>query len=126
MPQAAKILILDDEPHILRALGFVLEKEGYQLLSAMDSEEAVALAREHRPDLAILDVMLPRSDGFLVCRKLKEDPALASMAIVFLTAKGQESDHRRALAAGGDCYLTKPFSPSEVVTVVRTLLGSRS
>jgi len=123
---ASSILIADDEPHILRALGFILENEGYQLHYAMDGEEALALAREHHPQLAILDIMMPALDGFQVCRRIKEDRDLQDMAVVFLTAKGQDSDYKQALALGARQYLTKPFSPSEVVQVVRSLVHPRS
>jgi len=123
---ASSILIADDEPHILRALGFILENEGYQLHYAMDGEEALALAREHHPQLAILDIMMPALDGFQVCRRIKEDRDLQDMAVIFLTAKGQDSDYKQALALGARQYLTKPFSPSEVVQVVRSLVHPRS
>jgi len=124
MTARKRILIADDEPHILRALGFVLEREGYALQYAVDGEEALVMARQERPDLVILDVMMPRLDGFKACRALRREPGLASTQVIFLTAKGQESDHQQALAAGADRYLTKPFSPSEVVDVVRQLLSA--
>lgn len=119
------ILIVDDEPHIIRALTFVLEREGYELTTAMDGAEALAAAGTVQPDLAIVDAMMPKMDGFALCQHLRRDPQLAGTQILFLTAKGQEADRQRAVAAGADQYLTKPFSPSEVVTVVRSLLNTR-
>lgn len=119
------ILIVDDEPHIIRALTFVLEREGYELTTAMDGAEALAAAGTVQPDLAIVDAMMPKMDGFALCQHLRQDPQLAGTQILFLTAKGQEADRQRAVAAGADQYLTKPFSPSEVVTVVRSLLNTR-
>jgi DNA-binding response OmpR family regulator len=117
------ILVADDEPFILRALTFVLNREGYTTISARDGDEAVAMIRESRPALVFLDVMMPRKNGFDVCREIKSDPLTSDVHIILLTAKGQESDRALGLAAGADEYMTKPFSPSAVLARVRDILG---
>jgi two-component system, OmpR family, alkaline phosphatase synthesis response regulator PhoP len=120
---AKTILVVDDEPFILRALTFVLNREGYRTISASNGEEALARIREERPALVFLDVMMPRKDGFEVCREIKDDPVTAGVHIILLTAKGQDADRERGLAAGANEYMTKPFSPSEVVSRVREVVG---
>jgi DNA-binding response OmpR family regulator len=122
MSEARKILIVDDEPHILRSLGFVLEKAGYQVLQARSGGEALKLI-EQRPDLVFLDIMMLEPDGYEVCRRIRSSPALAATRVIMLTAKGLEADHRQSLEAGADEYMTKPFSPSRAVERVRAVLG---
>jgi two-component system, OmpR family, alkaline phosphatase synthesis response regulator PhoP len=117
------ILVVDDEPFILRALTFVLNREGYRTMSASNGEEAIAKIRETRPPLVFLDVMMPRKNGFEVCQEIKADPSTAGVHIVLLTAKGQDADRARGLAAGANEYMTKPFSPSEVLARVREIVG---
>jgi DNA-binding response OmpR family regulator len=117
------ILVADDEPFILRALTFVLNREGYPTISARDGEEAIAVIRGSRPRLVFLDVMMPRKNGFEVCREIKADPLTAGVHIILLTAKGQDSDRALGLAAGANEYMTKPFSPSAVLARVREILG---
>jgi len=117
------ILVVDDEPFILRALTFVLNREGYRTLSACNGEEALARIREAKPPLVFLDVMMPRRNGFEVCQEIKADPGTAGTHIILLTAKGQESDRARGMAVGADEYMTKPFSPSEVLARVREIVG---
>lgn len=122
---ANRILVVDDEPFILRSLLFILKKEGYQLTSATDGEEALAQIAREKPDLVFLDVMMPKKDGYEVCRILKSDPALADIYVILLTAKGQSKDREKGIDVGADEYITKPFSPSMVVEKVRTILASR-
>jgi two-component system alkaline phosphatase synthesis response regulator PhoP len=122
MPEAKKILIVDDEPHILRSLGFVLERAGYKVLQARSGAEALKLA-EQRPDLVFLDIMMPEPDGYEVCRRIKASEALAKTYVIMLTAKGRDADRDCSLKAGADDYMTKPFSPSRAVNRVRAALG---
>ena len=118
----AKILVADDEPFIARSLMYVLEKSGYDVYLARDGKEATELARQVRPDLVFLDLMMPHKNGFEVCRELRADESLRDVRIVLLTAKGQRSDVEQGLAAGADAYLPKPFSPSQIVQMVSKLV----
>ena len=117
-----KILVIDDEEDILELLRFNLTKEGYQVCSASTGEEALALARTERPDLILLDLMLPGIDGLEVARRLKADPLTRSMPIVMLTAKGEESDIVTGLELGAKDYITKPFSRKVLVARLRAVL----
>ncbi len=117
-----KILIVDDEPYILNILDFSLDAEGYAVLQAADGEEAVRMAREESPDLVIMDVMMPRSDGFEACRRLKSDPATAHIPVLLLTARSSKEDQERGKAAGADGYVTKPFSPQRLLDKVQEFL----
>ncbi len=119
---AGRILVVDDEPFILRSLTFVLRKEGFEVADARDGEEAMVKVREFRPDLMFLDVMMPKKNGYEVCEEVKGDPELAGTYVIMLTAKGQESDRSKGLALGADEYMTKPFSPSRITERVRELL----
>lgn len=118
-----KILIADDEQNIVISLEFLMKREGYEVTIANDGEEAVQRIREGRPDLVLLDVMMPRKSGFDVCQEVRADPALASVRIMMLTAKGRDTEVSKGLALGADAYMTKPFSTKELVEKVRTLLG---
>jgi DNA-binding response OmpR family regulator len=122
MAQDHTVLIVDDEPHILRSLGFVLQKAGYSVLQARSGREALEMARQERPDLVFLDIMMPELDGYEVCRRLRADADLQSCHIIMLTAKGEETDRQEGLAAGADDYVTKPFSPSRAVARVQEAL----
>lgn len=117
MPQ--RVLVVDDEPFILRSLSFVLERAGFEVLQARDGDEALEELRDHRPQVCLLDVMMPRRSGYEVCEIVKGDPDLRGTHVIMLTAKGQEVARERGLAAGCDEYLTKPFSPSLIVEKVR-------
>jgi two-component system, OmpR family, alkaline phosphatase synthesis response regulator PhoP len=117
-----KILVIDDEEDILELLRFNLTKEGYQVCSASTGEEALSLARTERPDLVLLDLMLPGIDGLEVSRRLKADPLTRSMPIVMLTAKGEESDIVSGLELGAEDYITKPFSRKVLVARLRAVL----
>jgi DNA-binding response OmpR family regulator len=118
-----KVLIADDEPNIVISLEFLLRREGFEVLVAVDGEEALAKARAERPDLVLLDVMMPRMNGFDVCQALRADPELASMRVLMLTAKGRETEVSKGLGLGADAYMTKPFSTKDLVAQVRVLLG---
>ncbi len=118
----ATVLIVDDEPPIVELLRFTLEDEHVRVVEACDGLEALDVARAERPDLVFLDVQLPYVNGFDVCRRLRREPGLEKTKIVMLTAAGQEQDVARGRAAGADLYLTKPFSPLRLLTLVQSLL----
>ena len=117
-----KILVVDDEQDLVKLVRFNLEKDGYKVISAFNGEDALFLARKERPDLIVLDLMLPGIDGLEVCKKLKADTELVNIAVIMLTAKGEESDITLGLKLGADDYVTKPFSPKELVARVQAVL----
>lgn len=117
-----KILIVDDEQDLVKLIRYHLEKDGYKVISANNGEDALLLARREEPELVILDLMLPGIDGLEVCKKLKMDQKLARTAIIMLTAKGEEADVTIGLKLGADDYMTKPFSPKELVARVQAIL----
>ena len=116
---AAKILVVEDEKAIARVLRYNLEKEGYKVVAAEDGESGLALARKERPDLVLLDIMLPKLDGIQVCKVLRSD---SRVPILFLTAKKSEVDRVLGLKMGADDYVTKPFSVAELLARVEALL----
>jgi two-component system alkaline phosphatase synthesis response regulator PhoP len=118
------ILVADDEPYIARSLSFVLKREGFTVDVASNGEEALSKARETTPKVMFLDVMMPKMDGFRVCRTLKSDEKLKDIYVFILTAKGQEADRVRGMKEGADDYITKPFSPMEIVARVRNVIGT--
>lgn len=122
----AKILLVDDEPDALEIFGFKLREAGCEPLYAQDGARALALAREVHPDLIVLDLMLPELDGFEVCKLLRRDPATADIPIIMLTARAAEMDKVLGLELGADDYVTKPFSPRELVLRIRKQLERRS
>lgn len=119
-----KILAVDDEPNILLSLEYILEQEGYDIHVARDGDEALELAQEIHPDLILLDVAMPRRDGYEVCRLLRERPDLAAIKVVMLTAKGQPLEKKKGLEVGADVYVTKPFSVEDLLDKIRTALGT--
>ena len=119
------ILICDDEASILNSLEFSLGAEGYRVLAVADGEQALAQARAEPPDLIVLDVMMPRRNGFEVCRELKLDRRTADVPVILLTARGRREDRELGRQAGADAYVTKPFSPQRLLEKVQTLLGVR-
>jgi len=121
-----KILIAEDEPHIRRTLHFILEREGYEVLAAADVEEALDLARRERPDLILMDLMMPRRDGLEVLRELRSSEKFKSIPVILLTALSDSHDKARGLDTGADDYLTKPFDPREVIARVRARLRIQS
>ena len=118
----AKILIVDDEPAIRFLISATLEDEGYELFEAADGLEASELIQENRPDLVILDVMMPGLTGYELCSRIKQDPVTQKIQVIMLTAKAQEQDKLQSRQAGADYYLRKPFSPMELTQVVADLL----
>ena len=122
-----KVLIVDDEPNILLSVEFLMQREGHEVITARDGQEAVELLAAAKPDLMILDVMMPRKNGFEVCNEVRADPAFADMPILMLTAKGREAEIKKGESLGADAYITKPFSTHELVAKVQVLLdGQRS
>jgi two-component system phosphate regulon response regulator PhoB len=117
-----KILVVDDEPDALELVGFNLRKAGFEVITAEDGVEALRLARDLVPAVMVLDVMLPEMDGLEVCKALRTDPRTSGTAIIMLTAKAAEIDRVLGLELGADDYLTKPFSPRELVLRIRKLL----
>ena len=119
-----KVLIVDDEPSIIVALQFLMEQNGYETAIAFSGVEAMELIASDRPDLILLDIMLPVIDGFEVCQRVRENLEWRDIRIVMLTALGNEANIAKGLALGADAYITKPFSNTEVVAKVKELLES--
>ncbi len=119
---SAKILVVDDEPDILEFLRYNLEKEGFQVVTASDGEEGIALAERERPQLIILDIMMPKMDGVEVCRVLRSRPQFAHTVIAFLTAREEDFSQIAALETGGDDYITKPIRPRVFISRIKALL----
>lgn len=109
-----RVLAADDDPDILDLISYRLERSGCEVLRATDGEAALDLARSDHPDLAVLDVMMPKMDGYEVTRQIKADPTTAGIKVILLTASAQEPDVVRGFQAGADDYMTKPFSPQEL------------
>ncbi len=124
-PVMAKVLVVDDEPDAVELVSFNLKAAGYEVVTADDGNEAIKRARQHSPDLVLLDVMLPEVDGLEVCKLLRRDPVTSGVPIIMLTAKAAEIDRVLGLELGADDYMTKPFSPRELVLRVKNLLKRR-
>ena len=122
----SRILIVDDEPNIVLALELLMKKEGYEVRAVADGERAVQAAKEFRPDLILLDIMMPKMDGYEVCQSIRSDAQLKDVSIIMLTAKGREVEREKGLALGADHYITKPFSTRQVVMKVREILTAPS
>lgn len=121
--RSRKILIVDDDAFIRRPLRYILDAEGYRTDTAVDGEECLSKVAEDLPDLIFLDIMMPGRDGFSVCSALKRDPLTARIPVVLLSAKGQEDDRSRGLDAGAADFMSKPYSPSELVRRVREIFS---
>ncbi len=124
MTENATLLVADDEDNILISLEFLFKRAGYTVLVARNGREALELAREHVPDLILLDVMMPELDGFSVCQALRGEARFARTPIVMLTAKGRDADRVKGKALGASDYVIKPFSTRELLARVRKLLES--
>jgi two-component system alkaline phosphatase synthesis response regulator PhoP len=118
-----KILIADDEPNIVISLEFLMQRNGYEVKTVGDGEAALRLAQDFRPDLILLDIMLPLKSGYEVCQKIRENPDLAGTKVVMISAKGRDIEVTKGLALGADAYVTKPFSTQDLLGNVRRLLG---
>ncbi|HYB97863.1 MAG TPA: response regulator [Candidatus Limnocylindrales bacterium] len=113
------VVIIDDEPNIRETVAFILEAEGVEVATAADGISGLAVVRRVRPKVILVDVMMPRMDGYEVCRAVRQDPNLLGTYLIILTAKGQKSDETRALEMGADLYLSKPFDDEVVLNVIR-------
>ena len=123
MADPAKILVVDDERNLVRLVQVNLERAGYVVIAAYDGKEALEVIARERPDLVVLDVMMPELDGFTVLERLRGNPETSEVPVVMLTARAQDEDYAKGLMRGADVYLTKPFNPNELVTFVRRLLS---
>ena len=119
-----RVLIVDDEPNIVTSLAFLMRGSNYEVRIARNGDEALRVLETFRPNLILLDVMLPQRSGFEVCREIRDKPAFAEMKIVMLTAKGRDLERDEGLGMGADAYVTKPFSTKELMSTVRGLLKS--
>jgi DNA-binding response OmpR family regulator len=117
-----EILIVDDEPSIVVPIQFLMEQQGYSVLVAENGEDALDAIYKYKPDLILLDIMLPRIDGYEVCEIVRLNPEYRDIKIIFLTAKGREVEIAKGLALGANAYITKPFSNTELVAKVKELL----
>jgi DNA-binding response OmpR family regulator len=119
----ASILIADDDPNILKALTFLMRRQGHGVRTATDGRQALAAIAEAPPDLVLLDVMMPRGNGYEVCREVRATPAYDAVRIIMLTAKGREAEQRAGLELGADAYVTKPFAIGDVLDCVAGILA---
>jgi len=120
---AKKILLVDDEKDLVETLAFRLEASNYEVVKAHDGQDGLDKARSVHPDLIILDLMLPKMDGYKVCRMLKFDEKFKKIPIIIFTARAQESDKKMGAEVGADAYITKPFEPKELLGKIKELLG---
>ncbi len=121
-----KVLIVDDEVNIVISLEFLLKQAGYELAIARDGEEALVQVGAFQPDLVLLDIMMPRLNGFEVCQRIRENPAWQAIKVIMLTAKGREVEMTKGLHLGADAYVIKPFSTKELIAQIRQQLGIRN
>ena len=119
---AQEILIVDDEPNVIVPIQFLMEQQGYKVMIAERGEDALDLIYQYKPDLVLLDIMLPGIDGYEVCEIVRLNPKYRKIKIIFLTAKGREEEIAKGLALGADAYITKPFSNIELVVTVKEIL----
>lgn len=121
---APSVLVVDDEPNIVLSLEFLLKQVGYEVRVARDGEQALESIRQAKPGLVLLDVMMPKRDGYDVCQTIRSNPDWTDVRIIMLTAKGRDIEREKGLALGADEYVTKPFSTRDVVEKVRQFLGA--
>lgn len=119
---AKRILVVDDEPDLVEMIKMRLEASGYEVIPAYDGKEALDKAKKEKPDLIILDLMLPKIDGYKVCRMLKFDEKYKKIPIIMFTARAQEQDIKLGKDVGGDAYITKPFEPQGLLAKIKELL----
>ncbi len=118
-----RILVVDDEIYIVHILDFSLGMEGYEVLTALDGEQALERLKSDKPDLIVLDIMMPKVDGYEVCRTIKANPETQHIPVILLSAKGRNVDQKMGFDVGADDYITKPFSPRKLVERINALLG---
>ena len=121
-----KILVVDDEVYIVHILDFSLGMEGYDVVTALDGEQALEKVKEDRPDLIVLDIMMPKLDGYETCKALKADPKTRDIPVILLSAKGRNVDQQQGFEVGAEDYITKPFSPRKLVERINTILHKSS
>jgi two-component system alkaline phosphatase synthesis response regulator PhoP/two-component system response regulator VicR len=121
----SKILVCDDERHIVRLIQVNLERQGYNVVTAYDGKEGLEKVKAEKPDLIVLDVMMPYMDGFEVLKNLRREPETEALPVIMLTAKAQDKDVFEGYHYGADMYLTKPFNPMELVAFVKRILGGK-
>jgi two-component system alkaline phosphatase synthesis response regulator PhoP len=121
-----KILVVDDEIYIVHILDFSLGMEGYEVVTALDGEQALEKARTEKPDLIVLDIMMPKLDGYETCKRLKADAETQDVPVILLSAKGRNIDQKVGFEVGADDYITKPFSPRKLVERINAILGNGS
>ena len=117
-----RVLIIEDEPNIVLSLEFLLQREGYETVAAADGEEGLVLVRRWRPDVVLLDVMMPTRNGYEICQVIKSDPELRPIPIIMVSAKGQEVEVLKGLELGASAYITKPFGNAEILEAIRAVL----
>lgn len=117
------ILIVDDDPNIVISLEFLMKREGFEVAVAADGETALAAISKHVPDLVLLDIMMPKKDGYEVCQEIRSNPAWKDVKIIMVTAKSRDTERAKGLALGADAYVTKPFSTKDLAQQVRLLVG---
>lgn len=122
-PAAGPVLLVEDEPNIRETLAFLLEMEGFAVVTAQDGHDALRRVRETEPRVMLLDAMLPGLDGFEVCRIVRSDPRFAATVVIMVTAMGQPADRERALAAGAHHFVTKPFDDEALIALIRQHVG---
>lgn len=118
-----KVLVVDDEIYIVHILDFSLGMEGYEVLTALDGEQALEKAKQEKPDLIVLDIMMPKLDGYETCKMLKADEETRDIPVILLSAKGRNVDQKIGFEVGADDYITKPFSPRKLVERINSILG---
>ncbi len=124
MPQT--ILVVEDEPNIVESLSFLMKKAGFVVRVARDGNTAIRTIESEAPDLVLLDIMMPRRDGYEVCQTIRANPDWDDVRIIMLSAKGRDLDRRKGLELGADDYITKPFSTREIVERVHEILGTKA
>ena len=117
------VLVVDDEPNIVLSLEFLIKQAGYEVRVARDGEAALQAMEEQLPDLVLLDIMMPKRDGFDVCETIRANPAWKGIPIIMLTAKGRDVEREKGLALGADAYITKPFSTREAMERIKQFLS---
>jgi len=117
-----KVLVVDDEEYIQHILNFSFGAEGYDVVTAADGEEGIKKAKSEKPDIIVLDIMMPKMDGYEACKRLKTDPSTKGIPVILLTAKGREVDRKLGSQAGADDYVVKPFSPGRLIERVEGMM----
>jgi len=127
MTDTGRILVVDDEPYILRSLSFMLRKEGYDVETSSDGEDALLKTERFRPDVIFLDLMMPERDGYEVCHEIRNSPRFNGVSpyVIILTCKGQDIDRYKGFLEGADEYVTKPFSPAEIAARMKEFFAGR-